>query len=361
MQDRTPQDSAIDHQATVPRASRLVPTLTVIYHPELSVLGRQLPVLPEAPVELGRGAEILGPGALDDGRLSRRHCVLRAEGRAAVVVEDQQSRNGTAVNGRRVSAAALKHGDVITLGKLTLLYTLQPRGFTPTPNPRFVGSSPALMGMIDGMTALAPGSGPALFVGESGVGRRKAAAELHRLSRHRGPYGVVDCASEVVPSWERIRAKVGQGVITFAHVELAPMPLQRAISDHLTALGDGEGLRILATSGGDLRRLARGGAFDADLAEHLSRRLVPVPTLRERAEDLIPLAFAFGRAASNDTLRPLSQRLTLALSLHPWPQNLRELKDTMTRVCAEQAHERELKAPAWLMQQLPGRVDGVEG
>ena len=57
----------------------------------------------------------------------------------------------------------------------------------------------------------------------------------------------------------------------------------------------------------------------------------------------------------------MSQRLTLALSLHPWPQNLRELKDTMTRVCAEQAHEPQLKAPAWLLQQLPGRVDGVEG
>ena len=92
------------------------------------------------------------------------------------------------------------------------------------------------------------------------------------------------------------------------------MPLQRAVSDHITALGDGEGLRILATAGGDLRRLVRGGAFDPDLAEHLNRRAVTVPTLRERAEDLIPLAFAFGRAASNDALRPLSQRLTLALS-----------------------------------------------
>ena len=97
MQERTPQDSKIDPQATVPRASRLVPTLTVIYHPELPVLGRQLPVTPEGPVELGRGAEVLGPGALDDGRLSRRHCVIRAEGRAEVIVEDQQSRNGTAV------------------------------------------------------------------------------------------------------------------------------------------------------------------------------------------------------------------------------------------------------------------------
>ena len=361
MQERTPQDSKIDPQATVPRASRLVPTLTVIYHPELPVLGRQLPVTPEGPVELGRGAEVLGPGALDDGRLSRRHCVIRAEGRTEVVIEDQQSRNGTAVNGRRVSSATLRHGDVITLGKLTLLYTLQPRGFAPAPNPRFVGSSPALMAMIHDLTAVAPGSAPALLVGESGVGRRKAAAELHRVSRHRGPYGVVDCAAESVPSWERIRSKVGQGVITFAHIELAPMPLQRAISDHITALGDGEGLRILATAGGDLRRLVRGGAFDPDLAEHLSRRVVSVPTLRERAEDLIPLAFAFGRAASNDALRPLSQRLTLALSLHPWPQNLRELKDTMTRVCAEQAHEPQLKAPAWLLQQLPGRVDGVEG
>ena len=160
MQERTPQDSKIDPQATVPRASRLVPTLTVIYHPELPVLGRQLPVTPEAPVELGRGAEVLGPNALDDGRLSRRHCVIRAEGRAEVVVEDQQSRNGTAVNGRRVSSATLRHGDVITLGKLTLLYTLQPRGFAPAPTPKGA-SVPTLLVALTALIPAAEAAEPA--------------------------------------------------------------------------------------------------------------------------------------------------------------------------------------------------------
>jgi hypothetical protein len=65
----------------------------------------------------GRGCEIV----LDDPGVSRRHCEIRRDGDAYVIV-DVGSTNGVIVNGRRVSRTPLEHGDRITLGQTELQF-----------------------------------------------------------------------------------------------------------------------------------------------------------------------------------------------------------------------------------------------
>ena len=69
-------------------------------------------LLEESTVVLGRGATC--DITLSDARVSRSHAVIRVEGGRAVLV-DLRSANGTRVNGRKISSAALRHGDRIVL------------------------------------------------------------------------------------------------------------------------------------------------------------------------------------------------------------------------------------------------------
>jgi hypothetical protein len=104
------------------------PRLVVVSEGPLA--GRTYPVRPGAQL-LGRGAEA---GVLvDSPELSRRHAWLRWDG-AGASIADAGSRNGTAVNHRRVTdACELRHGDVIRLGGVELRFESRSgRGDTTT-------------------------------------------------------------------------------------------------------------------------------------------------------------------------------------------------------------------------------------
>jgi pSer/pThr/pTyr-binding forkhead associated (FHA) protein len=77
-------------------------------------------------VPIGRGVMHMGRGLsadlhLDDASVSRRHAILVHRSSGARVLDDR-SANGTIVNGRRVTQADLRNGDVIVLGRVMLRY-----------------------------------------------------------------------------------------------------------------------------------------------------------------------------------------------------------------------------------------------
>ncbi|HTZ63030.1 MAG TPA: FHA domain-containing protein [Solirubrobacteraceae bacterium] len=77
-------------------------------------------------VPLGRGVTHIGRGLsadlhLDEGSVSRRHAILVNRAASARILDDR-SANGTLVNGRRVTQAELRSGDVIVLGRVVLRY-----------------------------------------------------------------------------------------------------------------------------------------------------------------------------------------------------------------------------------------------
>src|SRR5262249_8865371 len=98
----------------------LVPVLTVVHHADLAHVGERLPFPLDAPVVLGRGSDLFGDDTFDDSRLSRRHVELRKRGDDLDLV-DLESRNGTWLNGQRVTRARVSAGDLLVLGKIALL------------------------------------------------------------------------------------------------------------------------------------------------------------------------------------------------------------------------------------------------
>lgn len=70
-------------------------------------------------VHIGRG--LSADLHLDEGSVSRRHAILVHRGSGARILDDR-SANGTLVNGRRVTQADLRSGDVIVLGRVVLRY-----------------------------------------------------------------------------------------------------------------------------------------------------------------------------------------------------------------------------------------------
>lgn len=85
-------------------------------------------------VLLQPGRNVIGRGSAADVRItdtgiSREHAELSIDGVLATII-DLQSTNGTTVNGKRVSRAALRHGDVIRLGRSVLVYRYEPEDTT---------------------------------------------------------------------------------------------------------------------------------------------------------------------------------------------------------------------------------------
>jgi len=93
--------------------------LTLVHAHDPSALGRRRVLEPGEAITLGRGARVLGPGALEDDRISREHLRLTLGER--VTLEDLGSHNGSFVDGHRVQRAALEAGAVMGLGRTLVL------------------------------------------------------------------------------------------------------------------------------------------------------------------------------------------------------------------------------------------------
>ena len=85
--------------------------------------------------------------------------------------------------------------------------------------------------------------------------------------------------------------------------------------------------RIVAATNQDLAAAIRGGAFRADLYYRLAQVRLEAPPLRERPEDIEPMARAF--LAQVDAGLRLSSKALDELRAHHWPGNVRELRNTM--------------------------------
>jgi len=94
-------------------------------------------------------------------------------------------------------------------------------------------------------------------------------------------------------------------------------------------------VRIIADTNADLNDLARKNLFKQDLLDRLSFEVLYLPPLRERKEDIALLAGHFaGRMAlelGRDEIPVFSDEAIEALEKHPWPGNIRELKNVIER------------------------------
>jgi two-component system, NtrC family, response regulator AlgB len=94
-------------------------------------------------------------------------------------------------------------------------------------------------------------------------------------------------------------------------------------------------VRILAATNQDLERAAEEGRFREDLLYRLNVVTIEIPPLRERREDVLPLAERFLDLARREVRRPglrFSEAARRALLAHAWPGNVRELRNAVERV-----------------------------
>lgn len=229
----------------------------------------------------------------------------------------------------------------------------------------FIAISPASRGIVKETDRLASLMLPVLICGESGTGKELLARRIHRKSeRPDGPFVALNCASLPRELLEAELFGIEKGVATgvdkrHGHFFLAskgtlfldeigdlPMNLQpkllRALeSKEIMPLGASEPIpvdvRIVAATHKDLRSRSSQTSFREDLYYRLAGAVIHVPALRDRPEDILPLARAFIREASSAQGRGFrgfdlsAARLLLG---YPWPGNVRELRHALMRALA---------------------------
>lgn len=180
---------------------------------------------------------------------------------------------------------------------------------------------------------IAPSDITVLIQGETGTGKRLVAKVIHALSSRRGqPFIPITCTA--IPD-ELIRSASG-GTVLLDEIEDMSLYLQAKLMRILeskgfqragrteTAAGD---VRIIATTKRDLRGAVEADQFRKDLFYRLNVVTLKLPPLKERREDILPLAefFIAGR------VNKISGRAKRLLKSYDWPGNVRELKNCIDR------------------------------
>lgn len=117
-------------------------------------------------------------------------------------------------------------------------------------------------------------------------------------------------------------------------------------------------VRVVAATHKDLPAAVRAGQFREDLLYRLDVLSIRMPPLRERVQDILPLARHFlRRAAGEGAAKALSEPAEQALLAHPWPGNVRELRNVMER-CQAMSRHRVIAREDLLLQGRPDPVGG---
>jgi PAS domain S-box-containing protein len=226
-----------------------------------------------------------------------------------------------------------------------------------------IGASQALNRTLAQIEAVAATQANVLVLGESGVGKEMIARAIHANSdRAEKPLVKINCASIPKELFESEFFGHVKGAFTGAHrdrigrLQLAasgtvfldevgeiPLDLQskllRALQEHeFERVGDDRtvkvDVRVVAATNRDLEAAVKARQFREDLYYRLSVFPIVVPPLRERAEDIVPLAQHFLERTCADLGREplrLSNQQADSLQRYTWPGNIRELKNVIER------------------------------
>jgi len=228
---------------------------------------------------------------------------------------------------------------------------------------RIVAASPAMAATLQAVARIAQSKGTVLITGESGTGKERIAELVHRSSPRAGrPFVAVNCAalpeSLLESEWfghERgaftgaHRSKEGRfelasgGTLLLDEIGEIPLPLQAKLlrvleEEEFERVGGTRTIqvdvRVIATTNRDLVAETRAGRFREDLFYRLHVLPVQISPLRERVEDIAPLArhFAEHFAAEQGLPTPeFSAEAMQRLLSWRWPGNVRELENVVRR------------------------------
>jgi transcriptional regulator with PAS, ATPase and Fis domain len=301
---------------------------------------------------------------LSDSLVSRRHLELQTLPNG-VRVRDLGSRNGTFLGTTRIVEIVLQKDAVLSIGDSSLAVKLGAgtEELVLSERERFgeaIGTSMAIRHVFSLLEQAAKSNVTILLEGDSGTGKDVLATSIHQESaRSEGPFVVVDCGSipeHLVESelfghergaftgavTQRIGAfeQADGGTLFLDEIGELPLELQPKLLRALEArtfrrVGGSQPIqfdaRVIAATNRRLREAVRKGEFREDLLYRLAVVQVHVPRLRDRAEDIVPLAEHFLRRATGDTKAVLPPDLAHLMAGYDWPGNARELRNVVDR------------------------------
>ncbi len=270
--------------------------------------------------------------------------------------------------------------------------------FQPSHEPDIIGENGGLMNVMRSVRRMKGRDTTVLILGETGTGKELIADVIQRISPRRdGPFIRVNCGAipETLVDSELFGYQKGaftgattsragrfeqadNGTLFLDEVGELPLSAQvrllRVLQDRVVErLGGGAprtvNVRIIAATNRNLEAMLQQGLFREDLYYRLHVFPVHVPPLRERAEDIAPLAHHFVRRASArlglKSPPPISPRSLEMLRRHSWPGNVRELENLVERtIILSPNRPLELdellsKEPGWYLP-ADGKVDDLE-
>jgi hypothetical protein len=315
---------------------------------------------------LGRAVrEILGRGddcscVLPGAGVSRRHAELHSEG-AKVAIRDLSSRNGTWVDGQRITESSLRDGSLVRIGDWVGIVR---RVHSPTesveapPLPKANGSGPywgaVLRPILERLYAVSRSALPVLIVGETGTGKECVARAVHEWSGRKGPFVALNCASlpDGLAEAELFGFRKGSftgadrtapgyfleadtGTLLLDEVCELSQPVQAKLlrvlqEGRVSPLGDPRGrsvdVRVLAAAQRPLHEEVASGRFRKDLYCRMNGYAVELPPLRDRVEEIPALFKRLLNTHSAGNAPAIHATAFERLCMCDWPGNVRQLE-----------------------------------
>ena len=229
---------------------------------------------------------------------------------------------------------------------------------------KFIGKSKAFLYLLNQVKTLANTPAKVLIYGETGTGKELIAWALHHNSQRIGnPYIKINCAS--IPS-ELLESELfghKKGAFTGAHeshigkfiaadggtlfldeigdmnIDLQAKLLRVLEENEVDIIGQNEprkiDVRFIAATNKNLSQMVKEGTFREDLYHRLNVVQIQIPPLRERSDDILPLAYHFiseFNKVYNKQVTSLARQVEGILVNQKWLGNVRELKNVMEKL-----------------------------
>ena len=252
-----------------------------------------------------------------------------------------------------------------------------------------IGDSPSFRRVLQAIDSVRESSATILLTGESGTGKEMVARAIHKHgSRADKPFVAVNCAAIPEGLLESemfghrkgaftgaVADRVGRfmqadkGTLFLDEVGDMPLALQakilRALQERvIEPVGDPRerkvDVRVIAATNKNLLQAVADKTFREDLYYRLNVFPIPLPALRERVEDIAPLARHFAHnlgATAGKRITGFSPGALQAMAQYHWPGNIRELQNCVERatIVANSSILQDSDLPPYLFSAQPGQ------
>ena len=314
---------------------------------------------------------------VEDETVSRVHCEIinrMQKDQQNFVLVDNQSTNGTFLNGTRIIEAFLTPGAVIKIGKTEIKFhpVDEKIEIYPSKKTKFgniIGQHLSMRRIYGVLEKISPTDVTIIIEGETGSGKEMVAESIHKNSnRAKGPFIVFDCsavADNLIES-ELFGHEKGaftgavssrQGAFELANggtifldeigelnLELQPKLLRALEQRTIKRVGGDKhskvDVRVIVATNRNLETEVKENRFREDLYYRLSVVSIRLPPLRERREDIALLIDIFIHQHNQKvgegerSIAGIDPEASSILRNYSWPGNVRELKNAIERATA---------------------------